>query len=50
MPKLTTQYSLHLPPDIRAAADARARELGISLRAYIQDLIETDLKAAAHDS
>lgn len=46
MPRLTTQYPLHLPADIREGADKRAAALGLSLRAYIQQLIEDDLKKA----
>lgn len=49
MPRLTTQYPLHLPAEIRAAADQRAASLGLSLRAYIQQLIEKDLKKAKHE-
>lgn len=39
---LTTAYCLHLPAAVRAAADARAQARGLSLRAYIQGLIEQD--------
>lgn len=39
---LTTAYCLHLPAAVRAAADTRAQQLGVSLRAYIQQLIEQD--------
>lgn len=39
---MTTAYCLHLPQAVREAADARAQELRLSLRAYIQGLIEQD--------